>query len=143
MTRRVLNVMFVMALLLLLTNVASYAQGAPPSDPVALLAWLKGNILVLQLLVGFAWKYLPFMKSFSNNLIPWVNVVVFVISVFAGVAVAANVAAPVAPVDVVTHRGFFSVVLLGFLHSGVAKILYDGWLKPALDNTVGKLTGTV
>jgi hypothetical protein len=31
----------------------------------------------------------------------------------------------------------------GFVHSGIAKVLYDGWLRPGLDRTVGKATGTV
>ena len=50
--KRVLSIAFVVVVLMLLTTVSSYAQAAPPSDPVALLAWLKGNVIILQLLVG-------------------------------------------------------------------------------------------
>jgi hypothetical protein len=109
----------------------------PPGDPVALLAWLKGNVIILQLLVGVVWKYAPFLKGLSNQLIPWANVAVFIVSVFAGVAIEATPGAPP-----VVHHSFAAVLLLGFLHSGVAKVLYDGWLKPALDATLGKAFGT-
>jgi hypothetical protein len=134
--KRVLDVAFIVVMLLLLTSVASYAQSLPPGDPIALLAWLKGNVIFLQLIVGIVWKYAPFLKGFSNNLIPWVNVAVFLLSLFAGVAMAADAVPPL------VHHSFWSGLVFGFIHSGIAKVLYDGWLKPALDATLGKALGT-
>jgi hypothetical protein len=108
-----------------------------PEKAIAALAWLKGNSLVWMVLVGFVWKYAPFMKGISNNLIPWVNVLVFVLTTLGGVAVAAG------PGDIAPHVGFATRLLLGFLHSGVATVLYNGFLRPVLDETVGRWTGTV
>lgn len=106
-----------------------------PEKAVAVLAWLKGSSVLLMVVVGMAWKYIPALKGWSNDLIPWVNVAVYVLASFAGIAQAATGGGQ--------PHNFATTLILGFLHSGVAKVLYDGWLKPTLDATVGKWTGTV
>ena len=103
-----------------------------PEKAVAALAWLKGSAVLVMLLVGMVWKYAPPLKGWSNDLIPWVNLVLYVLGTFAGVTNAMAATGGGQP------HNFATTIVLGFLHAGFAKVLWDGWLKPHIDAAMTK-----
>lgn len=101
-----------------------------PDIAVAALAWLKGSAVLLMVAVGVVWKYAPFAKAWANDLIPWVNVVLYLAGTVAGVTPALAATGGGQPHNWLTNFA------LAFVHAGFAKVLYDGWLKPTLDKAL-------
>ena len=101
-----------------------------PDIAVNVLGFLKGSAVLLMVVVGVIWKYAPFAKTWSNDLIPWVNVVLYLAGTVAGVTPALAMTGGGQP------HNFLTNVMLAFVHSGFAKVLYDGWLKPTLDKAL-------
>jgi hypothetical protein len=132
---KILKLLLAVVGLFVAATVLAQAPPAPspihPEIAVNLLAWLKGSAVLIMVAVGMIWKFAPFAKNWSNDLIPWVNVVLYILGTLGGVTNALAATGGGQP------HNFATNLLLGFLHSGMAKVLWDGWLKPHVDKAFG------
>jgi hypothetical protein len=97
-------------------------------DPNAIQQWLQGNALIVMFVAGLAVKYLPFLKAIPNKLIPWINLIGYIlISVLGGTAQADSTA--VVPLAVVAHPTFLTILLKGVLNALMAALFYDKAVK--------------
>ncbi|HXJ49420.1 MAG TPA: hypothetical protein VNF91_09660 [Candidatus Acidoferrum sp.] len=128
-----------LAVIALLTVPPAFAQTPSLTDPTATLAWLKLQAIGVSLVITLIWKYAPMVKDISNKAIPWLSLVGFVIYHLAG----QDVASAADATTVAVHRSIFTAIALGALNSGVAKIAWDGWLKPTLGDWLDRQLGRV
>jgi len=102
-------------------------------DPNAIQQWLQANALIVMFIAGMAVKYLPFLKAVPNKLIPWINLIGYIlINVLGGTAQADSTVVTtvaVAPLAVVAHPTFLTILLKGVLNALMAALFYDKAVK--------------
>ncbi len=118
----------------------AFAQSPSLTDPVSMLAWLKLQAIGVSFALTLIWKYVPAVKDLTNKAIPWLSLVGFVVYQLAGQGVAQ---AATDPGVVAVHRSIFGAIVIGALNSGIAKVAWDGWLKPTLGDWLDRQTGRI
>lgn len=104
------KVMAFAAVFLVVVAGVSWAQAAMPPSPDAARAWFNLNAVLITLVFGFVWKFVPALKAWANWLIPWLSFAGFALASVVGaqatstpigdVAVAVTGAAPHQPLSV-------------------------------------------
>lgn len=129
-----LNVFVTACGLLLALFVASpFVASAASVTPEDIKSWLALAAIPFMWLLGAVYTRWPVLKRYTNDAVPWVNLVAFVLSTY--LVPAAN-------------AGFFDALggagsllwrtAVGGATSAVASLLYDKFLKPVMDRVVPK-----
>jgi hypothetical protein len=71
------------ALLVLLVPVYAWAQSSIPS-PDGARSWFDGHSVLIIFAFGLLWKYLPALKNWTNELIPWLGFIGYVLTSLVG-----------------------------------------------------------
>lgn len=102
-------------------------------SPEDIKGWLSLTAVPFMWIIGAIYTRLPALKRFTNNAIPWINLVAFVFATY--LVPAANAG----PWDaVVPTLSLFWRITIGAATSSFASVLYDKFIKPTLDAAVPK-----
>jgi len=108
------------AFAVLLLVVFPLVSMAAAITPDIVKGWFDVRWAIIMLAVGIAWKYLPFLAKFSNDLIAWVNVLSYIIlKTFAPPAQAGVLDA--------VPDALGMLVMGAFGNAAVAHVIYEGW----------------
>lgn len=92
-------------------------------------AWFDGNFMLVGFVVGLIVKYVPFLAKIPNAIIPYLNVALYILTrLFVGEAHAEGVGSTFASVG---------ILLGGFLHSVLARQLYEGFGRTLFEKWLG------
>lgn len=125
-------------IVLLLVSPPAFAQAPDLHDPGSITSWIKLQAMLVGLVLTVVWKYAPGLKEQSNRVIlPWLQLVVFIVAIFGGKDIASAAVNPVAAAAHVTFWAKFGLVLL---NKAVSKNIWDGLLKPTLGDALDYIT---
>lgn len=113
----------------LIVPVVAYSAVTPDS----IRGWLAAAALPFMWVVGALYTRLPVLKNWTNDAVPWVNLVLFVLTTYFVPAANAGVFSGVTGLGGLLWR-----TAVGGATSAVSSLLYDKFLKPILDRTVPK-----
>lgn len=91
--------------------------------PEHLKALFDANAIVLMFVAGLAIKYIPALKAIPNLVIPWVNVIGYVLVHLFTPDAHASVG------DVAQSAGLVLSILAGFTNAVWARQLYEGFIR--------------
>jgi hypothetical protein len=83
----------------------------------------NANAIVIMFVFGLVWKYAPKLKEYTNDLIPWLNVIGFILAALVGANNPGSV--PAVATGAVEHQSLGSTVLHAITNTGAAAAVFE------------------
>lgn len=115
----------------LLVPATALAQSALPA-PDGAQAWFDAHSIAIVFLFGLVWKYLPQLKAWTNELIPWLAFLGYVLTALVGAQGGSSAGVQVAQLatGAVAHQSLWATIGHGIANVAGAVVTFESFARP-------------
>lgn len=117
-------------------EVATTAAESSGVTPDAIKLFFDANAILIMFVWGLLHKYVPALRNVPNVLIPWVNLIGYILTRLGAGALGVGVAQAGVP-GLAAVPDAVAVLIGGFTNASWARLLYEGWGRSLLERLIG------